>query len=420
MIKYYSLLLLCISINVFTFAQKSNLVFFTENEEKFILIVNGIQQNVTPLSNIVLTDLTAPNRYKVRVKFEDARLPMLTDNVFVNEFVEKTLLIRSKKNKAGMLEYAFKFYSETQITSDSRSVPSNPNQLIVYHSTPVAGTFFNDDVSMNVSIGGQTAGITINTSGNNTVSTNTVGNSNTTIGNSTSTNNTRYAAGCISPLNQLDFNNQLNRVKSQNTAAGKQLVAENIARTNCLTSQQVYQLCDALYLSSNKLDLAKFCYLHCYDPQNYEEVYKAMPTSSMVKELNDYILSVSVQVNPTPQPIPQQVPVVVYVPGYNGPIGCPQPMSRNDFAAVKATIQDADFENTKLSTAQSILASNCLTTDQVVEICRLFDFENTKLDFAKFAYSKTYDSNNYFKVNVVFDFDSSKEALNEFVKNGGN
>lgn len=49
----------------------------------------------------------------------------------------------------------------------------------------------------------------------------------------------------------------------------------------------------------------------------------------------------------------------------------------------------------------------------------MFDFENTKLDFAKFAFSKTYDRDNYYKVNAVFDFDASKETLNRFIQNNG-
>jgi hypothetical protein len=95
------------------------------------------------------------------------------------------------------------------------------------------------------------------------------------------------------------------------------------------------------------------------------------------------------------------------------------PMRTNDFNAAVQSIEDADFENTKLSTAKTIVGANCLTTDQVISICNLFGFEDTKLQFAKFAYSKTYDKGNYFKINKVFDFDASKETLNRFVQNGG-
>jgi hypothetical protein len=100
------------------------------------------------------------------------------------------------------------------------------------------------------------------------------------------------------------------------------------------------------------------------------------------------------------------------------PIG-PVAMDRAMFSDVKQSISSASFEETKLSTAKTILGSNYLTTDQVMEICGLFSFESTKVTFAKIAYSRTVDPQNYFKVASVFSFDSNKKALNDFISNGG-
>lgn len=105
-----------------------------------------------------------------------------------------------------------------------------------------------------------------------------------------------------------------------------------------------------------------------------------------------------------------------YVSGYNGPVGCPMPMNSNDFNAAKSTINESTFEDTKLETAKQIVGANCLTADQVTQLCQLFTFEETKLDFAKYAYSYTYDKNNYFKVNKVFTFDASKQELSKYTQ----
>ncbi len=91
------------------------------------------------------------------------------------------------------------------------------------------------------------------------------------------------------------------------------------------------------------------------------------------------------------------------------------PMNNNDFAQAKKTIADASFAETMLSTAKGIIAHNCLTADQVVQICNLFSFEESKLDFAKCAYPKTVDPNNYFKVVNAFTYSSSKEELNNYI-----
>ncbi len=99
--------------------------------------------------------------------------------------------------------------------------------------------------------------------------------------------------------------------------------------------------------------------------------------------------------------------------------GCQYPMDFGSFKSAKETVEKASFEDTKLSTAKSILGGNCVSAEQVMQICKLFSFEASKLNFAKFAYSKTTDKGNYFKVNNVFDFDASKTELNNFVSNGG-
>ena len=90
------------------------------------------------------------------------------------------------------------------------------------------------------------------------------------------------------------------------------------------------------------------------------------------------------------------------------------PMNQSDFAAALKTIGNSSFEDTKLSSAKSISSKNCLSSDQVVKICNLFSFEESKLVFAKHAYNRTTDQKNYFKVEDVFSFDSSKEALSKF------
>jgi hypothetical protein len=90
-------------------------------------------------------------------------------------------------------------------------------------------------------------------------------------------------------------------------------------------------------------------------------------------------------------------------------------MAQGDFIVAKSTIEESSMEESKLSTAKNMATANCLNSDQVTEICSLFTFEESKLKFAKFAYKYTTDPKNYFKVNNVFSFDTSKEALNKYI-----
>ncbi len=113
---------------------------------------------------------------------------------------------------------------------------------------------------------------------------------------------------------------------------------------------------------------------------------------------------------PPPAPAP-----VVYLPGYGGPVGCPVPMERNDFQSMKGSITSKSFEDSKLTLAKQVINSNCLLSGQVKEIMQLFTYEESKLDFAKYAYGRTYDIGNYYKVNDAFTFESSIDELNAYI-----
>ena len=58
----------------------------------------------------------------------------------------------------------------------------------------------------------------------------------------------------------------------------------------------------------------------------------------------------------------------------------------------------------------------CFSAAQVKAMMGLFSFEESKLDFAKFAYDRTHDIGNYYKVNDAFSFESSIEELNEHIQ----
>lgn len=95
--------------------------------------------------------------------------------------------------------------------------------------------------------------------------------------------------------------------------------------------------------------------------------------------------------------------------------GCVSPMAPGDYESAKTSISQKDFEDTKLSMAKQIAGSNCMSAEQIKGIMKLFSFENSKLDFAKFAYAHCCDKSNYYKVNDAFDFDSSSKDLNDYI-----
>jgi len=103
---------------------------------------------------------------------------------------------------------------------------------------------------------------------------------------------------------------------------------------------------------------------------------------------------------------------------YGNSYGARYPMSDYDFNDACRYISTKSFDDSKLQYAKQISRSGCLTAEQVRDINRLFSFEQTRLDFAKFAYDYVYNPAQYYKVSESFNFDSSIDELYEYIDRG--
>ena len=115
-------------------------------------------------------------------------------------------------------------------------------------------------------------------------------------------------------------------------------------------------------------------------------------------------------------PAPVKEPEVYRMPGYTGPVGCGMPMSATEFAEAKKSIESKNFEDTKMTMAKQVGRDRCFTAEQVKTIMGVFSFEDSKLDFARYAYDRTHDIGNYYKLNDAFTFESSVDDLNEYLQ----
>jgi hypothetical protein len=104
------------------------------------------------------------------------------------------------------------------------------------------------------------------------------------------------------------------------------------------------------------------------------------------------------------------------MPGYTGKTGCNWPINEADFEKIKAFIADRAFESRRLLIAKDIVSNNCFTSRQIRHLAALFDFESSKVNFLKFAYAYTFDTDNYFLVMDVLDFTDSIIALDTYIK----
>ncbi len=111
-------------------------------------------------------------------------------------------------------------------------------------------------------------------------------------------------------------------------------------------------------------------------------------------------------------------PVVYNVPPYP-PAPYYLPMSNYDFNNLRQTMESKSFESTRMEIAKQVLTQRFVSTEQVMNLMNLLTFESSKLELAKFAYGKTVDKENYFRVNNAFTFESSIHELDDYIRNMG-
>ncbi len=99
---------------------------------------------------------------------------------------------------------------------------------------------------------------------------------------------------------------------------------------------------------------------------------------------------------------------------YEEDYGC-YPMERSRFNNALNSIRSKSFSDIQLRIAKRIVSYNCLSVRQLKRIAQIFDFEDTKLEFAKFSYTYCYDPGNYWKINDIFTFESTMEELDEYI-----
>jgi len=57
-----------------------------------------------------------------------------------------------------------------------------------------------------------------------------------------------------------------------------------------------------------------------------------------------------------------------------------------------------------------------MTAEQIKDVMGLFSFEDSKLDYAKYAYDFCFNQGDYYEVNEAFTFESSIEELNHYLE----
>lgn len=115
-------------------------------------------------------------------------------------------------------------------------------------------------------------------------------------------------------------------------------------------------------------------------------------------------------------PLPLPPPPVTTLPPNPPPVVLNNRISQQDFSEMCDAIRKESFESTKMELAKNFFGNRELSSTQVLQATKLFTMESSKLEFSKYAYSRTFDKKNYYKVYDAFTYSSSKKELADYTK----
>lgn len=427
--------LLFLSLSMFTLvnfiAQKtSNLVVFAEDATPFYVIVNGIKQNIEPQTNVKITGLTNQAN-QVRVIFKNTQIPSLNQQIYFQEMgVEATIKITNTKKG-----YKLRYFGEVPI----ESTPISSSQWVssVQATEPTVNTGVGGVVTTTTVVEEVVTTTTtspINTTTNVNVGSNNMGTTTTTVTGSNSS---------VGTSENVNFNTNMN-VNGGGTSTNMG-VNTNVNTNSTGTSESVNVGMNVGGVSFNMNVNVTESGLGINQNVNVNETNSTTTTNNSTTNVgvNSGFGATSTSTNSNLGTTNSTVTTttttttssstgmgntmntntnvgtsstatqVTYVDGYTGSIGCTMPQAKID--KIKSVIEAESFSENKMNVAKQAIKNKCLTTAQVIELAELFSFENDKLAFVKFAYAYTYDVDNYYEINSIFDFSSTKDDFNKFL-----
>jgi hypothetical protein len=240
-----------------------NINLFTEEGEKFVLFLNGIQQNNVAVSNIKVENINA-NVQKIRLVFDNKEIQDINQNLYYEKNREYTYVIRNKNKKTLSIDNQ-KVKSYTYVVKLLDVKP-----LVTKKQTKVW-----PDEPANIEHD------TTNKSESNTkIYTQNNGNEKTAIKNEEL---------ICAPMSVNILTDLIKQLKAQSFEDNKIKIVKQVLTNNCVSTAQVKKLMSEFNFDSNKLKIAKLCYAKTTDKSNYFTLNDAFIHSFTAEDLNDFI-----------------------------------------------------------------------------------------------------------------------------------
>jgi len=371
--------------------QKSNVVVFSEDGETFFAFLNGVKQNATAQSNVKIVDVPGQSASLRLVFANSSDQPIKQDLHFLEPNQEHT--IKVKRDKKGVLKMRYFgatalneststaspiTYTATEVPANNNTVTTNTTGTTNTTATPnTTGT--SENVNMNMQVNDPN-----NTSSSQTVTTTTTTTTNTT---GTTNNNGGNGSGSINMnVNENGFNMNVSVSGTENGENGNGSINMNMSGMETESSETVTSSSTTTTTTTTS--------------SSSSSGYNSSSSSTTTTSGNGGYTTTG------------------GTTGYTttSSSSCVYAIDEVAFSKMKGAIANNAFDDTKMSTAKTATKGSCLSTDQVRQVMMLFNMDDDRLDYAKYAYDYTVDKNNFYLLGDAFVFDGNKDDLNKFIE----
>jgi hypothetical protein len=455
-------LLSALFIVLFTFAfGQSNLTVFNNGGQQFYVILNGVKQNFQPMTNVVVSGLKNGS-YSVKLIFADQKIPDVDKNFYIDEPQDITTRVIFKK-KLPKLQW---------IGAVPTAGASQSSDVIIYR--PDDNTMFSDQQVNQVAT---TPTGTVNTTGNLTTNTtgtlNTTGNVNTN-GNVNITGNVNGNNGAVNSQSNGGTVSQTTTTQTTTTTTGTPTTSTNtpngiggmnisinvndplngggqinmnmggigtaITTQDAQTTQQSTTVTTTTVTSSSTNNGNTTITTTDTNPiatqGNVGIQMNTNPASTQgnvgiqmntnmgtTTQGNTTFQSTNTQSNTQFQNTNTQGNTTIQSNNTQTTQTPVQPTSTNGYC--KNILADANrkveelnelsFDSDRKEAILMELKTYCLTASQAYQILEVLDFESDRLECAKFLSDRIIDKDNVGILYKLFDFDSSKMELRQYI-----
>lgn len=194
-----------------------------------------------------------------------------------------------------------------------------------------------------------------------------------------------------------DIDKLVEAVASESFGDDKLKVIRQATKQTCLSVSDIEKLIEEFNHSSEKMELLKWAWDYTYDIDNFYKLSSSMTFSGDKEELDQFI---------------DQQPTSHFQYVYS--------TDNSDGALIDADdleerMENESFADNKMLLAKQALVSRYISVEQIKQLAPQFSHESDLLEFIEMAYPRTLDQENFYTLNEILTFSSSKDKLDEII-----